>query len=160
MMGHPLPSLEVPVVKGTCGILALAPHETNEQPEGPCIRCGACIDACPSGLVPMAMAALIKREELEEAERAGVRDCISCGSCSYTCPAHIPLMHYFDYANGRLRAGDRFRLKQEMLKMLAEARQARIESQARAKREAAALAKKEKGKAAAAAHAAGSEAGV
>jgi len=159
MMGLPLPSLDVPVVKGMCGVLALAPHETNEQPAGPCLRCGECISACPSRLVPMEMAALIRREDLEGADRAGVRDCITCGSCSYVCPAHIPLMHYFDYANGRLRAGDRDQIKQKALKMLAEARQARMERQARAKREAT-TAMKEKGKAAAAAPAAGREADV
>ncbi|MEI8394774.1 MAG: electron transport complex subunit RsxC [Rhodospirillaceae bacterium] len=138
MMGHALPGLDVPVVKGTCGILALTAEETNEQPAGPCIRCGACVSACPSGLVPLEMAAYIIHENLEAAGRSGVGDCISCGSCSYICPSHIPLMHYFEYANGRLRAQERERRKYEQIKQLAEARRARLERIALAKSEAAA----------------------
>ncbi|MEI6986109.1 MAG: electron transport complex subunit RsxC [Rhodospirillaceae bacterium] len=135
MMGHMLPGLDVPVVKGTCGILALTAEETNEQPAGPCIRCGACVTACPSGLLPLSMAAYIIHEDMAGAAREGVEDCISCGSCSYICPSHIPLMHYFEYANGRLRALDRERRKHEKIKTLTEARQARLERIAAARRE-------------------------
>jgi len=133
MMGHPLPSLEAPVVKGTCGILALTADETNVQPTGPCIRCGSCVEACPSGLVPLQLATLIQHEDIDGAAKLGVEDCISCGSCSYICPSHIPLMHYFDYANGRLRVLDRKRKHQEKLKTLAEARRQRLERQAAAR---------------------------
>jgi electron transport complex protein RnfC len=136
MMGHPIPSLDMPVVKGTCGILALTAQETNEQAPGPCIRCGACVTACPSGLVPLEMAAWIRKDDLEKARQSGVEDCISCGSCSYICPSHIPLMQYFQYANGRLSVMDRDARKQETIKMMAEARRVRVERLARAKREA------------------------
>lgn len=151
MMGHPLPGLDVPVVKSTCGILALTADETNEKPVGPCIRCGACLTACPSGLIPLEMAAHIRKDDIESAARIGVEDCISCGSCSYICPSHIPLMHYFEYAKGRLAVIDRERRRQEHIKGLAEARRARLERQAQAKREAAARAKAAKAAAAAAA---------
>ena len=140
MMGQPLPSLEVPVVKGTCGILALTKEEINEQPTGPCIRCGSCVSVCPCGLVPLEMAGFIRHDKLEEAEKAGVRDCVSCGSCSYICPSHIPLVQYFNYAKGRLNTDDRDRRKQDRLKLLVEARMARMEKQRKAKAEAAAAA--------------------
>ncbi|MEI6560060.1 MAG: electron transport complex subunit RsxC, partial [Rhodospirillaceae bacterium] len=138
MMGQPLPALEVPVIKGTCGILALTEAEINEHPAGPCIRCGGCVSVCPCGLVPLEMATYIRHDKLEEAERIGVRDCVSCGSCSYTCPSHIPLVQYFNYAKGRLTAADRDRRKQERLKTLVEARRTRVERQVQAKRAAAA----------------------
>lgn len=141
MMGHPLPSQEVPVIKGTGGILALTKAEINEKPAGPCIRCGTCVSVCPCGLVPLEMAAFIRHERIDDAERAGVRDCVSCGSCSYICPSHIPLVQYFNYAKGRLNAADRDRRKQEHLKTLVEARMARIEKQRKAKAEAAAAKK-------------------
>ena len=140
MMGQPLPSLDVPVIKGTCGILALTREEINEQPAGPCIRCGGCVSVCPCGLVPLEMAAFIRHDNLEEAERVGVRDCVSCGSCSYICPSHIPLVQYFNYAKGRLTAADRDQRKQEHLKKLVEGRMARMEKQRKAKAEAAAAA--------------------
>jgi Na+-translocating ferredoxin:NAD+ oxidoreductase subunit C len=141
MMGQPLPSLDVPVVKGTSGILALTAAEVNEQPSQPCIRCGTCVTICPCGLVPVEMAAFIRKENMDAAAHAGVMDCVSCGSCSYVCPSHIPLVHFFNYAKGRINAADRDRRKREQVKVLAEAHNARLEKQAQAKRDAAAARK-------------------
>ncbi|CAA7617077.1 Electron transport complex subunit RnfC [Candidatus Terasakiella magnetica] len=141
MMGQPLPSLDVPVVKGTSGILALTKAETKENATQPCIRCGSCVSYCPCGLVPVEMAAFIRSEKLEEAAKIGVQDCVSCGSCSYICPSHIPLVHYFNYAKGRIAALDRERRKADQTKALVSAHNARLERAAQAKREAAARAK-------------------
>lgn len=140
MMGQPLPSLEVPVVKGTCGILALTAEETGEQAPGPCIRCGTCVTICPCGLVPVEMASYIRKDNLEAAAKTGVMDCVSCGSCSYICPSHIPLVHYFNYAKGALNAADRERRKQDATKALVEAHNERVEKAAAAKKAAAAAA--------------------
>lgn len=140
MMGQPLPSLEVPVVKGTSGILALLSEETNEAPSQPCIRCGSCVNVCPCGLVPVEMASFVRNEKLDDAARIGLMDCVSCGGCSYICPSHIPLVHYFNYAKGRLNALDRDRRKRELVKTMVEARGVRLEKQAQARRDAAAAA--------------------
>lgn len=140
MMGQPLPGLEVPVVKGTCGILALTAEECDEQPPGPCIRCGTCVTICPCGLVPVEMAAYIRHDKLDAAAKIGVMDCVSCGSCSYICPSHIPLVHYFNYAKGAITAADRDRRKQEATKSLIEAHGERVEKALAAKKAAAAAA--------------------
>ena len=133
MMGQPLPSLDIPVVKGTAGILALSAAEVGERPQSPCIRCGACIEACPVGLVPLEMAALIRKDNLEGAARLGVADCIGCGSCSWVCPSHIPLVQYFHYANGRLNQQEQERRRNERTKSLVEAHHLRVEKLAAAK---------------------------
>ncbi|MBF0562542.1 MAG: electron transport complex subunit RsxC [Alphaproteobacteria bacterium] len=146
MMGQPLPSLDVPVVKGTSGILALTEAEINERPAAPCIRCGTCVTICPCGLVPVEMASFIRKEHLEDAARIGVMDCVSCGSCSYVCPSHIPLVQFFNYAKGRLNALDRERRKSEQVKTLVAAHSQRMEKLAIAKREAAAAAAAKKAK--------------
>lgn len=151
MMGQPLPGLDVPVVKGTSGILALTAEETNEQPSGPCIRCGACVNICPCGLVPVQMSAFIRKDNLEAAAKIGVMDCFSCGSCSYVCPSSIPLVHYFNYAKGTLAAQTRDAAKQERTKVLVEAHTIRVEKVAQAKREAQAARKAQAEAAAAAA---------
>ena len=140
MMGQPIPDTRVPVVKGTSGVLALTGAEVNERPTQPCIRCGTCVSICPCGLVPVEMAALIRNERLEEAAAIGLRDCVSCGSCSYICPSYVPLVHYFNYAKGRLNALDAERRKTEQTKALVAARTARLERAAEAKRAAAAAA--------------------
>lgn len=127
MMGQPLPSLDVPVVKGMSGILALAASEVNEGPENPCIRCGSCVSICPCGLVPAEMASFIRKDMLENAANLGVRDCVSCGSCSWICPSRLPLVHYFNYAKGVLNAQERDRNRLERVKKMVEAHNQRLE---------------------------------
>jgi len=136
MMGEPLPSVRVPVVKGSMGILALTAQEVAQREEGPCIRCGNCVRACPCGLLPLEMAAHARVGNLERVVGLGLLDCISCGSCAYVCPAGIPLVQYFNYAKGELAARQRAKHKQMETRRLAEQRTARLEALQRAKREA------------------------
>lgn len=150
MMGYPLASLDVPVIKGTSGVLALTRAEVEQRREAPCIRCAGCVTACPMNLVPLEMSARIRAGELEAAVDWGLKDCISCGSCSYVCPAHIPLVHYFDHAKGELAARERARMKQEATRQLAEQRGQRLAREAREKAEAAARRKAERERAKAA----------
>ncbi len=124
--GNPLPGLDVPVVKGFNGILALTADEARERPAQPCIRCGACVEVCPCGLVPVEMMAHIRKEELDDADTLGVRDCVRCGSCAYACPSHIPLVQYFAYAQGRLRGLDVERRNQDLQRVAARERQERM----------------------------------
>ncbi len=149
MMGQPLPSLDVPVIKGTSGILALMDDEVGAAEAGPCIRCGSCVGVCPCGLVPLEMAAHIRHDDLDGAARLGVNECFSCGSCSWVCPSHIQLVQYFNYAKGMLKTKERERAKHERTKTFSEARRARLE-RAAAARAAAGAAKTTKGTASAA----------
>ncbi|MET0089860.1 MAG: electron transport complex subunit RsxC [Candidatus Thiodiazotropha sp.] len=143
MMGQPLPSTRVPVVKGSNGLLALSSQEINTNPEMPCIRCASCVNACPCGLVPLEMAAQIRAGGLDNSVKLGLLDCIACGSCAYVCPSQIPLVHYFNYAKGELASRQRAQHKQGETKRLAEARTERMEKIKKAKREAMLKRKKE-----------------
>ncbi len=135
MMGQPLPSTRVPIVKGSNGVLALTDKETASRPEGACIRCASCVNACPCGLLPLEMAARAKVGDLDGTVKIGLMDCVACGSCSYVCPSNIPLVQYFNYAKGELAARQRSKHKQLETKRLAEQRTARMEEQKRKKRE-------------------------
>ena len=134
MMGQPLASLDVPVVKGMSGILALTAEEVNDNPTNPCIRCGTCVTVCPCGLSPVEMSSFIRKDNLETAAKLGVMDCFSCGSCSWVCPSHIPLVHYFNYAKGMLNDQDRDRRKNDRVKTLVESKIIRVEKAAEAKK--------------------------
>ncbi|MBI5918548.1 MAG: electron transport complex subunit RsxC [Nitrosomonadales bacterium] len=155
MMGQQFTHTGVPVVKGTSGVLALTASEIGQAEPSPCIRCTTCVRACPVGLLPLEMAAHIRASDLTGAVALGLKDCIACGSCSYVCPAHIPLVHYFNYAKGDLAAQERAKLKLEATKKLAEDRTARIariereRAEAAARRKAAREAKERAAKAAA-----------
>ena len=136
MMGQPLPSLEVPVVKGSGGVLMLSDDEVVEARERPCIRCGSCMEACPCGLSPMDMAALIRKDKLEAAAKLHVADCIGCGSCAWACPSYIPLVQYFNYANGALADEERRRRKNQRTRTLSEAHAMRAEHTEKARKDA------------------------
>jgi Na+-translocating ferredoxin:NAD+ oxidoreductase subunit C len=94
MMGKALTSVEVPVVKGTSGILILPENESRRVPVINCIRCARCISVCPMGLEPVLLAQLSDNQVYETAEKEHILDCIECGSCQYTCPAGRPLLDY------------------------------------------------------------------
>ena len=94
MMGKALNSLEVPVVKGTSGILIMPENEAGRQTVLNCIRCSKCVSVCPMGLEPYLLEKLVIFEDFERTEQERVMDCIECGSCHYTCPANRPLLDY------------------------------------------------------------------
>jgi electron transport complex protein RnfC len=94
MMGKAVFSDEVPVVKGSSGVVILKSEAKREFKEFSCVRCAKCIDACPISLEPTSLVKLAKMGAWEEAERFHVTSCIECGSCVYGCPAHIPLVQY------------------------------------------------------------------
>ncbi len=104
MMGMAQPSEDVPVVKGTSGLLALTTAETNPCKAKNCILCGKCIGACPMGLEPLMYAKLAKFNQWEEMGKYKLMDCISCGSCSYICPANRPLTEAINIGKAKLRA--------------------------------------------------------
>lgn len=98
MMGRALLSPDVPVTKGSSGVLILDREEAVRKPMRDCIRCAKCVGVCPMGLNP----AFLMRDTLykswETAEKGNVVDCIECGSCSFTCPANRPLLDYIRQA--------------------------------------------------------------
>lgn len=94
MMGKALVTTDVPVTKGTSGILLMEIAESNRKEEQNCIRCSKCTTVCPQGLEPHLLKVLGKRMDAEACEVERIMDCIECGSCVYTCPAQIPLLDY------------------------------------------------------------------
>lgn len=103
MMGAVQKSLDVPVVKGTSGILILSKNEVRDIEEYNCVRCGRCVDACPLFLNPSMMGLLAKKGLWDEMLEYNVMDCFECASCSFVCPSGIPLVQSFRVAKGFLR---------------------------------------------------------
>ena len=94
MMGKALLSPEIPVTKGTSGVLLLPREESVRQPMRNCIRCAKCVNVCPMGLNPAFLMRDVQYSDWEATEKGFIVDCIECGSCSYTCPANRPLLDY------------------------------------------------------------------
>jgi electron transport complex protein RnfC len=91
MMGIAQFTLDVPVIKGSGGILVLPEEEVKEEPVLPCIKCGKCLEVCPSGLQPLFISAYALKNDVEKADSYSAMACVECGACSFICPAKRPL---------------------------------------------------------------------
>jgi len=92
MMGRPVASLDVPVLKGCSGILVFMEQQTAKRKEYPCIRCGRCLEACPYFLNPSRLARLSKARLYDAMKAYHVFDCVECGCCTFSCPSNIPIV--------------------------------------------------------------------
>jgi electron transport complex protein RnfC len=102
MMGKALVNLDIPVTKGSSGILVLPQEEAHRKPVENCIRCSKCVSVCPMGLEPYLLMIESEKDLLDRAENDSIMDCIECGSCSFTCPAHRPLLDYIRLGKGKV----------------------------------------------------------
>ncbi len=111
MMGRAIASLDVPVTKGTSGILIMPNDEAKRGEYMDCIRCSRCVSVCPMGLEPYLLMTFGQKKIFDRAENDRIMDCIECGSCSYTCPSNRPLLDYIRFGKGKVGAIIRTRKK-------------------------------------------------
>lgn len=106
MMGVSLPTLEVPILKGTNGLVLFAdPVPVNAH--RPCIRCGACVNACPVRLMPCDLGLFAENERWDRCRDYNIKDCIECGSCTFTCPAGRNLVQFIRFGKYTVMNQDR-----------------------------------------------------
>ncbi len=89
MMGFVLSDTNVPIMKGSNGIIVVDTDHTAEQP---CIKCGRCADVCPMELSPLYFAKFADEENWQGMKDKSVMDCIECRCCEYICSSKIPLV--------------------------------------------------------------------
>ena len=95
MMGMAMFDLNIPITKTNSALLCLTKDEVAANEETPCIRCGKCVSACPSHIVPVMMMKAALKRDCEEFEKLNGMECMECGSCTYVCPAKRPLTQAF-----------------------------------------------------------------
>lgn len=94
MMGKALNTLDCPVTKGTGGIVMFDEAVSHRAEVADCIRCAKCISACPLGLEPYLMMALVEKNMMDRAEVEKITNCCECACCTYMCPSNRPLLDY------------------------------------------------------------------
>ncbi|MFN5745516.1 MAG: electron transport complex subunit RsxC [Methylococcaceae bacterium] len=136
MMGYAIATDAVPISKTSHAVLVASPDELGAAPvTQPCIRCGACMEVCPTRLLPQQLHWHLRGDHLDRAADYQLLDCIECGCCDVVCPSHIPLTRQFQTAKGRLLAQQRERDKADHARVRFEARQQRMEQDARERAE-------------------------
>lgn len=96
MMGVALPDDELPITPTTNCLLALTAAEIGTPVEPlPCIRCGACVEACPAALLPHELFGAARHADGNALHALHLGACIECGACDQVCPSHLPLTRRF-----------------------------------------------------------------
>lgn len=95
MMGLALYTLDVPVIKTSSALLALLEDDVAILEEAPCIRCGRCVSACPSRLIPQKLMEAAERFDDAAYEELGGMECYECGCCTFVCPSGRRLTQAF-----------------------------------------------------------------
>ena len=103
MMGIAQYSLQTSVVKHTNALLALNEKDAKLPAEGPCIRCGKCVTACPMNLLPLYINLNVVKGNVDELKKYNTNDCIECGCCSFECPAKRHLVQSIRLGKAQLR---------------------------------------------------------
>ncbi|MEE0109905.1 MAG: electron transport complex subunit RsxC [Oscillospiraceae bacterium] len=89
MMGFPQKDVNVPIMKGSNGFIAIDTDHTVEQE---CIKCGRCVDVCPMSLQPLYFAKYAKQENWAGCKEKNIMDCMECRCCETICSSKIPLV--------------------------------------------------------------------
>ncbi|MEG2073614.1 MAG: electron transport complex subunit RsxC [Angelakisella sp.] len=92
MMGISVPSDEYPLLKNNNAILAFDEKDAEQAPESACIKCGACLRACPFNLAPASIDKAYHAGNTDALKKLKVNLCMECGCCSYVCPAKRDLV--------------------------------------------------------------------
>ncbi len=103
MMGKAIKNTDVPITKGTSGILIISEEEASRKEPKNCIRCSQCVFVCPMGLEPHLLMNLSEKGMYERAAKEDTMTCIECGSCSYVCPSHRPLLDYIRFGKSIIK---------------------------------------------------------
>lgn len=91
MMGFGIFDLDVPTTKTASALLCLTQDDVSRMEPSACIKCGRCVEACPSRLLPNKLAVYAQNYAEEEFLALEGMECVECGCCSFVCPAKRPL---------------------------------------------------------------------
>lgn len=128
MMGFTVLSQDAPVIKTTnCLLVATERDLARNGPVLPCIRCGACAQACPASLLPQQLYWFARAKDFEQVQAHNVFDCIECGCCAYVCPSNIPLVHYYRFAKTEIWSQETEKEKADVARRRHEFRLERME---------------------------------
>lgn len=87
MMGFALFDVNVPTTKTSSALLCMSEDEVEKWKPTACIKCGKCLEVCPSRIMPSKLADHAEHFNEEMFVKLNGLECVECGCCSYICPA-------------------------------------------------------------------------
>ena len=94
MTGWAQNRLDVPIVKGTSGILVFSPDLVSKTDHIACVRCTRCVEHCPMFLYPNYIGVYSETGRHDLAAEWGAMDCFECGVCVFVCPSNRPIVQF------------------------------------------------------------------
>lgn len=95
MMGQALFNMNIPVTKTSSALTCMSKDEVAMNAPTACIRCGRCVNVCPSRVIPQMMMQAAVRSDIDTFVKLDGMECCECGCCAYACPAKLPLTQAF-----------------------------------------------------------------
>ena len=89
MMGFALNDTNVPMMKGSNGIICI---DTDVSVPVDCIKCGRCVDVCPMELSPLYFAKYADEGNVQGMKDMNIMDCVECRCCEFICSSKIPIV--------------------------------------------------------------------
>ena len=128
MMGFPLASTEIPIVKASNNILVMRRTDKiqGSSQHDECIRCAECTEVCPANLLPQQLYWQVRAKAFDKAADYHLFDCIECGCCTEVCPSDIPLVQYYRSAKAEIRAAALEQVKSDRARHRFEFREQRL----------------------------------
>lgn len=102
MMGKAIHDLELPLTKGSNGLVVFNEEHDGKYPEAPCIRCNRCVKVCPVRLEPQNIDLAYRSGDLFRCDQLMAEECINCGCCTYVCPARRNLAAMITEAGNKI----------------------------------------------------------
>ncbi len=128
MMGFPLSTDQIPIVKATNSVLLMQQQTLPQSPgyHDECVRCGRCAEVCPTRLLPQQLYWHARAKNYERCAEYHLSDCTLCGCCAVVCPSQIPLVQYFRAAKSDIRAAKKAQFKSDRARDRFESRAKRL----------------------------------
>ena len=100
MMGFPQTHLNIPIMKGSNGIITVDNDDAEPQA---CIKCGRCVDVCPMSLQPLYFFKYAGAQNWQGMKDENVMDCMECRSCEFICSSKLPLVSMIKMGKNAVR---------------------------------------------------------
>jgi len=94
MRGEATGDLNRGISKDTYALFVLPAGSTAPISDHACFSCGACVQHCPSRILPNMISRYVEFNELAFCRQEHIEACMECGLCTFYCPARRPMLQF------------------------------------------------------------------